>query len=205
MPRIAGVSPEETRAKLIEAASRVFALKGYEGSTVAEIAREAGATTGAIYTHFERKADLLVEAVRANTTRAVDAVLAPVDQDDPIALLVALAGRLVDRDEDEATLLIEGLSAARRDAEVAEVLAGVLAEREVTMTDLLAAGQASGALVGDVSARAAARVTLMLGLGSLFVRSLGLEPIDPSEWDPVIARGLHAFSTDPTTAPGAST
>ena len=42
MGRIAGVTPEETRERLLDAAARVFELKGYEGATVAQIAHEAG-------------------------------------------------------------------------------------------------------------------------------------------------------------------
>ena len=46
------------------AAAEVFAEKGYEGAGVAEIARRAGFTTGAIYSRFAGKADLLAEAIK---------------------------------------------------------------------------------------------------------------------------------------------
>ena len=39
MGRIAGVSPDQTRERLLDAAARVFELKGYEGATIAQIAR----------------------------------------------------------------------------------------------------------------------------------------------------------------------
>ena len=42
------VEIDETRAALLAAAAEVFAEKGYEGARVAEIARRAGLTTGAI-------------------------------------------------------------------------------------------------------------------------------------------------------------
>jgi len=35
---------------------------GYEGATLADIARRAGVSTPAVYSHFDSKADLLVEA-----------------------------------------------------------------------------------------------------------------------------------------------
>jgi AcrR family transcriptional regulator len=192
--RIAGVNPEETKAKLIDAAAKVFGLKGYEQATVAEIAREAGVTNGAIYTHYERKADLLVDAMRVHLDRALETI-APADRGDATSLLVTLARRLIDRDDPGSTLLLEGLAAARRDPELAQLLASALGEREQFMAALLADGQARGALTGDVQAAAAARFTLMLSLGSLFVRSLGLEPIDPDDWESLIRKGMGAFVT----------
>src|SRR2546426_10053680 len=47
-----------TRARVLEAAARVFAREGFHGASVHEIAREAGASTGAIYSNFAGKEDL---------------------------------------------------------------------------------------------------------------------------------------------------
>jgi len=51
---------EQTRAALLDAAEAVFWTKGVAGATLEDIAREAGATRGAIYHHFKGKADLLI-------------------------------------------------------------------------------------------------------------------------------------------------
>jgi AcrR family transcriptional regulator len=51
---------ELTRARLIEAAAEVFARRGFHAASVEEIAREAGATTGAIYSNFAGKQDLFL-------------------------------------------------------------------------------------------------------------------------------------------------
>ena len=60
---------------LYEVITRVFELKGYEGATVAQIAQEAGVTTGAIYAHYSSKAELLVDAIRAHSGRVLDSIL----------------------------------------------------------------------------------------------------------------------------------
>jgi AcrR family transcriptional regulator len=49
-----------TRTRLLEAARRVFARRGFHGASLDEIAREAGATTGAIYSNFAGKEDLFL-------------------------------------------------------------------------------------------------------------------------------------------------
>ncbi|MFJ3702336.1 MULTISPECIES: ScbR family autoregulator-binding transcription factor [unclassified Streptomyces] len=47
-----------TRRKLIEAAAVVFDRRGYEATTLSDIATAAGTTKGAIYFHFRNKDDL---------------------------------------------------------------------------------------------------------------------------------------------------
>ena len=49
-----------TRRRLIDAGEAVFARSGYHGASVEEIAREAGASTGALYSNFAGKEDLFL-------------------------------------------------------------------------------------------------------------------------------------------------
>lgn len=58
---------EKTRARLLAAAAAVFAEKGYEGSSVGDVAAEAGYTKGAVYAHFASKEDLLAGIVAQMT------------------------------------------------------------------------------------------------------------------------------------------
>lgn len=51
---------ERTRSDLIEAAARVFARRGYHGTTVEEVAAGAGYTTGAVYSNFKGKEELFL-------------------------------------------------------------------------------------------------------------------------------------------------
>ncbi len=51
-----------TRRELLEAAHNLFALKGFEGSTIDDIASAAGYTRGAFYSHFRNK-EAIMEAL----------------------------------------------------------------------------------------------------------------------------------------------
>lgn len=53
----------ETRDRIIQEARSLFAEKGYEGTTTAEIARMAGISEGAIYRHFKDKKELFIGCV----------------------------------------------------------------------------------------------------------------------------------------------
>lgn len=60
---------ERTRAQLVDAALRVFSVRGVAAGTIQEIADVAGMTTGTIYNHFKTKEEVLSEvAVRLATT-----------------------------------------------------------------------------------------------------------------------------------------
>jgi AcrR family transcriptional regulator len=54
----------ETRAALLDAAWKVFLRRGYSGSSVEEIAEEAGYTRGAFYYNFESLGELFVELLQ---------------------------------------------------------------------------------------------------------------------------------------------
>lgn len=53
-----------TKDRLLAAAAAVFAERGFEQATVAEIARQADISGPAVYKHFADKADLLLAAAR---------------------------------------------------------------------------------------------------------------------------------------------
>lgn len=81
---------DDTRVKLLDAAAEVFAERGYDGAGVAEIARRAGLTTGAIYSQYSGKAQLLVEAIDACVNDYFAAIFAATDHEPADVVLTAL-------------------------------------------------------------------------------------------------------------------
>ena len=55
-------SRQATRERLLDAAARVIVRDGYQGARLADVAREAGLTTGAVYSNFRNKEELFVAA-----------------------------------------------------------------------------------------------------------------------------------------------
>src|ERR1700679_3591932 len=49
-----------TRRRLLDSAEAVFARSGFHGASVEDIAREAGVTSGALYSNFAGKEDLFL-------------------------------------------------------------------------------------------------------------------------------------------------
>jgi len=59
----------EISEQVLEAAARLFARAGYQAASLRDIASEAGCTTGAIYSNFRGKPDLLVALFERHNQR----------------------------------------------------------------------------------------------------------------------------------------
>src|SRR6516225_12121167 len=75
------ISPERMRDRydtILSAASRAFAEKGYETTSITEIARAADVSDGLIYKYFSNKRDLLEHVLRKFYERLIEDVGAKV-------------------------------------------------------------------------------------------------------------------------------
>ncbi|HRK30445.1 MAG TPA: TetR/AcrR family transcriptional regulator [Tepidisphaeraceae bacterium] len=55
-----GLEPQDTKARILEVAFRLFHEQGYHATSVATILREAGVNSGSLYHYFSGKEQLLV-------------------------------------------------------------------------------------------------------------------------------------------------
>lgn len=76
----------EKKNKIIEAGYKLFSEVGYYGTNTAEIAKEAGVSTGIVYGYFQDKRDILISVLEIYITKVCDPLLnffdtlsAPVD------------------------------------------------------------------------------------------------------------------------------
>jgi AcrR family transcriptional regulator len=83
-----------TADRLVLAAMRLFAEKGYGSTSVADILREAGANSGSLYHAFPTKQELLLEVLRRYRDGIGPMLLAPAWEGvaDPIDRIFALLG-----------------------------------------------------------------------------------------------------------------
>lgn len=65
---------EATRLRILDAAARVFARRGYTDTRLSDIADEAGTFAGSIYYYFASREELVEEVLRLGVTGVFDAV-----------------------------------------------------------------------------------------------------------------------------------
>ena len=78
---------QETRARILDTAEKVFMVKGVSRTSLDDIAEAAGVTRGAIYWHFKNKADLF-DAMMLRIKLPMEEMVARAggkDIDDPLA------------------------------------------------------------------------------------------------------------------------
>jgi AcrR family transcriptional regulator len=144
---------EETRARVLEAAARLFAERGFESATISAIAEAAGVSPETVYAGFRNKRTLLGELIRAAVRGSEAApvpeqagpraVAAAVDQREQLQLFAADVSLRLER----VGPLVEVLStASRTDPELAALLAKIHDERLANLRTFVQALAANGPL-----------------------------------------------------------
>jgi AcrR family transcriptional regulator len=73
-PTRRALAKQQTRAKVLAAARRLFSEQGYEGATIRDIAAAAGMSTGAVFANFTDKSDLFREIMLTDMAALADAM-----------------------------------------------------------------------------------------------------------------------------------
>jgi|SRR6185503_9290737 len=144
---------EQTRSRALEAAARLFQERGYEGTSIAAIAEEAGISPETVYAGFGTKRALLGElverAVRGDDPKPVPeqagprALAAATDQREQLRLFAADIARRLER---AGPLVAVVAGAARSEPELADLLARLHDTRRRNLATLVDALAANGPL-----------------------------------------------------------
>lgn len=73
-PTRRALAKQQTRAKVLAAARRLFSEQGYEGATIRDIASAAGMSTGAVFANFTDKSDLFREIMLTDMSALAEAM-----------------------------------------------------------------------------------------------------------------------------------
>ncbi|GAA4257361.1 TetR/AcrR family transcriptional regulator [Dactylosporangium darangshiense] len=146
----------QTRAALVEAAARLFAERGYDGTTVADIAAAANVSTRTFFSYFRAKEDVLF-AGTDERLRAMEEAFAAAGPANPLDVVPSILERVMSASDDFAgpdrlaimltrpelqAQALQRLIAAQR------LIAGWLRRSYPDRLDDTLSGAASGALVG---------------------------------------------------------
>jgi len=150
---------EDKRRRILEAASRVFARRGYFTARVADIAKRAGVADGTIYLYFRNKEDILVslfdevmsEHIAAGRQEVATLAAAP----EQLRAIAAHHLRLLGENEDLAVVFQVEL---RQSTKFLERFTGSwFGDYLDLLTGVIELGQRQGTIRPDLSARLAAK------------------------------------------------
>ena len=163
-----GPGPGDNRTKLLELSATLFATQGYAQVSVRDLAARLAVTTGAIYSNFKSKGDLLAEVLEAR----VRADMQPPQPSLPDIWLPAAVQERFLRSSDRVqmrALLLEAGAAARTDAALRESLRPGLAALLGQWIEGYRAGQLSDKVDPDIDMATLVTVlwAIELGIGVL--------------------------------------
>lgn len=185
-------SEDPLREQLLAAAARVFASKGYYGTKIMDIVREAGLSSGAIYGRFNSKNELLIEAVVGATMK--NAGVSPPQAETVADFIVRNTpdhrGPLTDRE----ALQLEAFVAARHEPEVAAALVQGRRRWRAAVQPFVKAAIADGTASADVDVESLLYFLETLYLGLFLQRGAGMEPPSATAWDAFMRRLVHTIA-----------
>jgi TetR/AcrR family fatty acid metabolism transcriptional regulator len=154
-----GAAGPDKRERILRAAIKVFARKGFYATRVSEIAKAAGVADGTIYLYFQSKDDVLVRIFEDRITRLLEVLRHELERspsfEERMRRIVGLQLGLLEGQRDLAEVITVNLRQSSKllkqyatplFVEYLEVLAGVIAD-----------GQREGVVRGDAHPRILAR------------------------------------------------
>jgi AcrR family transcriptional regulator len=149
------------KQELAREAARLFARKGYHGTSIGDLAKAMGVKKGSLYAHMEGKEDLLYETMREGA-KAFHGVLDAIPETLPATekLRLALRGhlRLVSAQLEVATVFVQEWKYLEGDR--LEEIVGERRRYEERIRELFREGREHGELRSDLDEGAAALVFL---------------------------------------------
>ena len=133
MPRLTEATKAARRAQIIEAAISCFREKGYTNTSMSDIIKASGLSSGSIYSHFTGKEDILVSAINERLENVKNLYAALPEGAGPQDILETIYTNQMVNENFSAMLRIrlESLHApeiARATANVMPLLQGIIAK-----------------------------------------------------------------------------
>ena len=178
--------------RLLGAAIDIFAERGLDKAGVAAIARRAGVTTGAIYSRWAGKQEMLLDALDLVMTAELSQLLTA-DGDASVAdILESLGADLLVREGATDALLMEAVSAAHRDPEFRTMLNIRFAEQEERLAVMVDQGKATGVIDPALPTDAVVALCHAISLGFVVFANIDKPLPAADEWTTVIKRIIRS-------------
>ncbi|MDQ3071404.1 MAG: TetR family transcriptional regulator [Acidobacteriota bacterium] len=162
MPSLSTARPAaaDKRAAILEAATAIFAERGFFGAQVADIARSAGIAAGTVYLYFRSKDEILTSIFDRTMREAIaEGRSAIAGERDPVERLRRIAGLHLTRMGRDRNLAIVFQVELRQTTKFMERFSATgLRDYLGLIQETIEDGQARGAFRKTINARTAAKV-----------------------------------------------
>ena len=174
MPKVVPHYKEQAKARIVEAALRVFAEKGYHEATMQDVADKLQVSEGTIYLYFKSKRELFKAISDLGEHDIAEGLSSAMASDDPVKSFFDLATGLYEQYESISGLLVELLAEASRDASLRRIVRSNFDTDRETMQKFLTDLRKRGKIEAEVDINSISMAILCLLYGYAITRLLGV-------------------------------
>lgn len=193
--RLVSGMEDSPRGRILSAAAHLFRTKGYERTTVRDLAQEVGIQSGSIFHHFRTKEDILrevmIDVILFNTSRMEQAVAAASTPRDKLFALIRCELVSITGDTGEAmAVLISEWRCLGEDSK--PYILGLRAKYEALWLAVLEQLKAEGAIRSQVDVFVLRRFLT----GALGTANYWYNPQGPMDIDAIAQQALYLALKD---------
>ncbi|MGX1755396.1 TetR/AcrR family transcriptional regulator [Streptomyces lydicus] len=191
------IDPAKHRARrqhILGAATELFATKGFERTTTAEICRAAGMSAGNLFHYFPNKRAIFLAVLESDGDDKAERFAQALAADDPWDALLEIVDLLAAPAMHPLTppLVMEAMIQAHRDPELEALLSRDNADEHATIAGLLTKAAAAGRIDPELDPDSAASWVLAL-ISSLYTSAATAPSFDPAGQLPTLRLILRRF------------
>jgi len=188
---------DEKSRRILAAVRSILAQKGYAGTTINLVAKEAGVSRGLLHYYFKNKEEMLSRVIQDNMQLSVRLVSDLLENCNSAAdfakQLVSALRHVLQHDPDFFHLFFEGWAVARQSAVVSQTLDELYGQFRQAMSDGLEKAKANGKISPElpITSTAVYLTGLVDGLGLQMITEPDLAADDDTWRD--VTQGITAL------------
>jgi AcrR family transcriptional regulator len=182
------------RRHIVNAAAGLFAAKGFERTTTAEICQAAGMSSGNLFHYFPNKRAIFIAVFEEDGDDKAQRLARAQAADDPWTALLEVVDLLSAPALEPLAppLVMEAMVQAYRDSELEAMLSRNNADEHAAITTLLTRAAAAGQIDPDLDPRDTAAWVMAL-IAALYTSAATDPSFQPAEQLPTLRLILHRF------------
>jgi AcrR family transcriptional regulator len=178
MPRVIPEYKEAAKEKIIQSAFQVFTKKGYQTTTMDDIAKQVGVSKAALYQYFKNKKELLNEIVLSYHTMFREVIRAALERQDSNNLAEEVQGALLKKYRLHHEMLFEIIAIAAHDEEIKQSLKSEYEKDTALLKELLQKLIDNGKIATKIDAETLAQLFIALYVGMAMKVIMGDDTVE---------------------------
>jgi AcrR family transcriptional regulator len=174
MPKVVPRYKEQARERIVQAALRVFAEKGYHEATMEDVADRLGVSEGTIYLYFKSKRELFKAISDLGEHDVAKNLSSAMGSDDPVKSFFELATDVYEQYQPLSGLIVELLAEASRDPSLRKMVRDNFDKDREKMHRFLVELRKRGRIGAETDMNSVSMAVLFLFYGYAITRLLGV-------------------------------